>query len=235
MANYNPSLHNFQDMTGRQCGKLAIMSRAANSSTNRAQWLCRCECGKMLVIAGKKLRNGHTKSCGCLRKEIGARNGLSRRKHGASHSREYETWNRMKQRCHNPDNQNYLRYGDRGIYTCQRWHSSFTAFLQDMGKIPSSEHSLDRINNEQGYNCGHCSDCLQRGVAFNCRWATTKQQARNRRSNRKLTFQGKTASIIEWSEIVKIAPDTIQKRLEAGWSIKEVLTLPISRTNRRFR
>jgi hypothetical protein len=106
---------------------------------------------------------GGSKSCGCIKI-----NNLY--KHGESLSKEYRVWHQMKQRCYNKKNKRYYRYGGRGIFVCEKWKNDFSAFLSDMGRRPSKEHSIDRKNNDFGYS------------PENCRWATRSQQQRNKTS-----------------------------------------------------
>ncbi|HEY1814872.1 MAG TPA: hypothetical protein VGG74_21140 [Kofleriaceae bacterium] len=120
-----------------------------------------------------------TRSCGCLKRDADARWIESNTKHGdAPHdgerSPEYSAWAAAIQRCTNPENQSFKNYGARGISVCARWlgNRGFTNFLADMGRRPSSKHSIDRINNDGNYE------------PSNCRWATAKQQARNKRHRR---------------------------------------------------
>lgn len=124
-------------------------------------FLCRCQCGAEKVLLIQSLRRGDSKSCGCIRPI----------KHGAWLTTEYRTWNHIRQRCSNPNNTAWANYGGRGIRVCERWNS-FEAFLSDVGLKPSPTHSLERIDNERGYE------------PDNCRWATMSEQARNRRSTR---------------------------------------------------
>jgi len=131
-----------------------------------------------------------------------------------SYSPEYEAWAQMIQRCYNPKNHAYSSYGGRGISVCEHWKSSFAGFLKDMGKRPSSKHSLDRIDNSKGYS------------AENCRWATQKQQTRNTRRNRFLTLGEKTMTVAAWAEAVGISSRLIRERLDRGCSVADALTNP---------
>lgn len=128
----------------------------------------------------------------------------------------------MIERCHSPNNHTYKRYGGRGITVCDEWRNNFQSFCEwawDNGydkDAPSDECTIDRIDNSKGYS------------PDNCRWVDQKTQARNRRNNHKLEFDGKNLTVIEWSEIVGINPTTLHKRLELGWSIEETLTKPLN-------
>ena len=137
-------------------------------SGHRHYWVCRCDCGKKTIVAKSKLILGATKSCGCLNQELrDARNHV----HGYCGSRIYRIWKTMKSRCHNPKFHSYRDYGARGITICKEW-SDFRVFLSDMGKSYRDNLSIDRKNNDGNY----CKE--------NCRWATHKQQANNRRKRR---------------------------------------------------
>jgi len=118
---------------------------------------------------------------------------------------EYSTWSLMIQRCEDPSSDRYGYYGGRGISVCPKWRTSFAAFLEDVGPKPSPAHSLDRIDPNGNYEPG------------NVRWATKKEQARNRRTNRLLTVNGETRCLSEWSEITGIPKTTLRLRLERGW------------------
>ena len=127
---------------------------------------CRCICGALIDVAAHRLTAGITRSCGCLHRErLVSRN----RRHDGWGTPEYRIWQAMKQRCSEPQQDNWKYYGGRGIAVCDRWLDSFTAFLADMGRRPSSKHSIDRINNDGHY------------TPQNCRWATAIEQRANRR------------------------------------------------------
>lgn len=121
----------------------------------------------------------------------------------------------MVDRCENPQNKAFSHYGGRGIAVCARWRS-FKDFLTDAGSRPSPKHSIDRIDNDRGYEPG------------NVRWATQKEQTRNTRANKLLTFNGETLCMSEWAERTGIGSPTIRTRLVLGWSVADALTRPVT-------
>jgi len=121
---------------------------------------------------------------------------------------EANAWWAIRDRCLNPRSVNWPAYGGRGIGMCERWAQSFDAFVEDMGLRPSPKHSVDRIDNDKGYEPG------------NCRWATSEQQNRNRRNNVRLTYNGETMTAIEWSERLGVSPQAVRSKM-AGWSPKK--------------
>ena len=158
------------DMVGKVFGRLQVLSR-----NQKDYWKCVCNCGNTSVIvrSGKLLRNGQSKSCGCLQKENAIRQSLNNtgvpKTHGKTRTPEYRVWVNMKARCLDPNSQAYKNYGGRGISVCERWKESFETFLRDMGERPSDKYSLDRTDNDGDYE------------PSNCKWVTAKEQANNRR------------------------------------------------------
>lgn len=200
------------DLTGQKFGRLIVIKQVDNDKHGNSYWSCLCDCGKKKIISGSHLRSGHTKSCGCLKVEKTIQRST---KHGHNKkgkvSRTYKTWLGMIQRCNNPNVKHYNNYGGRGIVICDRWKNSFENFLEDMGEAPVG-HQIDRIDNDQGY------------FKENCRWATRKEQNRNRRDNHLITFNGKTQCIADWAEETGIAEGNILYRLKHNWSIEKTLT-----------
>lgn len=134
--------------------------------------------------------------------------------HGLSKIPEYVVWQGMIARCHRQRNAEYRNYGGRGITVCDRWRGDFAAFIGDLGKRPSPTHTLERLDNDTGYCPG------------NVRWATQKEQSRNKRTNTRIELNGRTQTLIEWSEEIGINYKTLRYRLDQGWSVERALTTP---------
>ena len=141
-----------KELTGQRFGSLIVIVRSFPNTGTQANWKCVCDCGNEKVIIGKNLRNGLTKSCGCLSARL---TGERSRTHGKSRTSTYNIWSVLHQRCNNPKCKEYPSYGQRGIKICKEWEDSFDNFLKDMGERPAG-HSLDRINNNDGYYKENC-------------------------------------------------------------------------------
>lgn len=168
------------DLNGMRFGRLRVLAYSHASIHAIHYWLCQCDCNQQTLVSTTRLRSGWTKSCGCLRREMGRTKMLT---HGQSKKGEwsgaYSSWARMWERVRSPiGHKNYQWYGARGIGVCDRW-KSFDAFFQDMGPRPASR-SLDRIDNNRGYS------------PDNCRWATASEQVSNRRSATQVAADRKT-------------------------------------------
>jgi hypothetical protein len=192
--------------------------RPAESRGARDYWLCRCACGKEREVNGSDLRSGRSLSCGCLRSEqLSARNF----RHGLKFTPTHNIWNHMKQRCSNPHVRYYYRYGGRGIRVCQRWQD-FRCFLADVGEAPL-DLSIERKNNDGHYSCGKCEECLENGWPMNVKWATPKEQSRNRSTNVLITFNGRTQCLEDWALETGLERSTIAYRLKRNMPVEQVL------------
>lgn len=204
------------DYIGHRSGRLQVVAFVC-SIKNTTLWRVRCDCGTEKVVRRSNLAS--TKSCGCL-----VREGMSERatthgltKPGQHHSL-YAIWDGLKRRCHgsNPAE----RYGQRGIYVCDRWLSGedgvpgFSCFLADMGERPSPGHSIDRKDNDGPYS------------PENCRWATQTEQQRNKSSNRIVEFDGRQMTMTEAIHLSGIKEGTVWARLAKGWPVLKALLTP---------
>ena len=148
-------------------------------------------------------------------------------KHGGKGTPLYDKYNAMKTRCYSATTLNYKQYGARGIKVCDRWLNGeegkhgFECFVEDMGEMPNPKHSIERIDNNGNYR------------PDNCRWATVKEQSRNRRSNRKVMVLGEEMVLIVACEQYNINPNTAWYRLDKGWSEDDVFTKPIDETRKK--
>lgn len=197
------------NLTGQTFGRWTVIERAPNKGRH-VRWLCRCECGNTGIVNSSNLVSGISRSCGCLQIDTVTT-------HKLTGTPEYGTWTAMKSRCYTKSNVAYPYYGGRGITVCERWLHSFQNFLDDMGHKPTPNHSLDRIDSDGNY----CPE--------NCRWADSETQNNNLRSNRHLTFNGKTQTIAQWAREVGLHKNALISRLEWGWPIEDALTWPAKR------
>ncbi len=182
--------------------------------TRKQHCICKCVCGTIKSIYRYNLISNKSRCCGCRPPVI--------KNPSSEYSRHelYGTWNKMCKRCDSPENSSYKNYGARGISVCDKWRNSFLSFVEDMGPKPTPKHTVDRIDNNGNY----CPE--------NCRWATPKEQGRNTRKNRFLTFKGNKKTISEWAEELDISESTLRCRLDRfGWTIKKALTTPPDEDN----
>jgi hypothetical protein len=180
------------DLTGQRFGRLTVISYAGTTKKGRATWQCKCDCGNNTTVMASHLKTGHTISCGCFRRE-------KYTTHGMTHTSTHGTWAQIKNRCLNPNDKYYKDYGGRGITICSRW-LRFENFLADMGEKPDGL-TIERVNNNKGYSLE------------NCKWATRKEQSRNKRDNRMVSYFGETKCLAEWAEELNINSRTLIGRL----------------------
>lgn len=202
---------------GKRFGRLTVLGESIKRlpSGDRPAYRVVCECGKEKIVKRTHLKSGRVRSCGCMRDDA----VRSRAKHGhtsgGKFTRAYTAWANMISRCTDKNRPQYDDYGGRGITVCKQWED-FENFLADMGEPPDGM-SLDRKDNNKGY----CPD--------NCRWATRKEQSRNKRNNRLVTCNGKTQCVAAWAEESGIDQRTLHDRLSYGWTIDKVVAEPVRR------
>lgn len=196
------------DLTGRRFGLLVVLDLYSlrTDPKKRTRWRCRCDCGTVKPVASEGLLTGTTVSCGCYGRAHTVRRNLT---HGYSAGRDksgtYAAWVSMWARVRGTSG-DPRRYKYRGIGCIKRW-LKFENFLKDMGKRPSSLHSLDRKKNNKGYS------------KKNCRWATAKEQSNNREVNHFINVFGERLTIARWNERAggTVTPSAILWRLKHGW------------------
>jgi len=203
------------DLKDKEFHRLTVLKKSEDRTKyGQVKWWCQCSCGsEPFKVRGDHLVGGNILSCGCVHKERVTTHGE------AGKTSEYCTWYNMKTRCLNENNVEYHNYGGRGISVCDRWLDSYENFLEDMGRKPGKTYTLDRKDNDGDY------------TPENCRWATKKEQGRNKRTNRLLTHNGVTQTMKEWSEELKLNYNTLIKRLRMGWDIEKALTTPVRKRN----
>lgn len=192
-----------KNLAGQTFGMLRVIGIGSKSSDKAkyVKWFCRCDCGTHKLVATHSLLSGNAKTCGCV---------PPRKTHGQTGTAEHRVWKAMLSRCGNPGQRSYPQYGGRGISVCDRWRS-FENFLADMGPRPTSEHQIDRIDNDGNYD------------PANCRWVTRQENCRNRRSNRLIECGGMSLTIAEWSDRTGLPQYAIGQRLRRGWPVEEAL------------
>lgn len=174
-------------------------------------WAFRCDCGALKNIRAANVRRGLVVSCTCQRKRLLSE---QRTKHGKSKSEVYRIWVGIKDRCTNPNDPAYPRYGGRGIKVCERWINSFENFFEDMGDRPAGQ-SIERVDNDGDYD------------PSNCVWASRTVQNRNKSTNRLIAHAGAVRCLNDWAAITGINRDTLRSRLDKGWSAADALSVPV--------
>lgn len=220
-----------KDLTGKTFDLLRVLGYAGSWGPKRktyAYWHVQCLCHDKteFLVRGKSLTKGQTRSCGCLRREL-SRVRRTQLRHGESNTPEHKAWTSMRHRCRGTnDPQMDKRYRDRGIRVCIRWDTSYESFRDDMGSKPSPSHSIDRVDNDQGYNCGKCWDCEARGAKANCRWATRAEQCGNRHNSIRVLYAGEEMLLTDACVAAGLPHGTVRQRIRAGWPADVALSLP---------
>ena len=189
------------DMAGKKFGKITVVDFAFKGKDGRDKWNCCCDCGKELVIDGKNLRTGNTKSCGCVRLEKAIARILTLTKtHGLKKTRLYRLWAGMKARCNNPNTVSYRLYGGRGIKVCNEWNSFENFYQWSIANGYSDNLSIDRINSDKDY------------APDNCRWVSLTDQSKNTRHTKNIEFRGMIMCAADWSRLFGRSPAYISQK-----------------------
>lgn len=204
---------------GRVFGRLTVKRRDQSREKSGAQkmYLCVCSCGNECHASWNALAYGSKKSCGCLAAERAATYKYTK---GERRHELFQTWRTMVRRCHSPKLPKYKAYGAKGIVVCDAWREDFWQFVKDVGERPSSQHSLDRINNEGNYEPG------------NVRWATSLEQQTNRTSQRApyvVTIGGKTKTLYSLCKASGVSRDAVVKDIRRGVPADEAFVAALLR------
>lgn len=200
-------MKNNYNMIGKKFNKLIVLEECKERKDRRKVYKCICECGNIVNVIGKNLRNGNTKSCGCLKHDT-----KPNFKHGKRHTRLYNIWYDMKRKCYKQNRQDYHCYGGRGIKICDNWLHDFMNFYDwSMVNGYNDTLTIDRIDVNGNYE------------PSNCRWTDIKTQGNNRRTNVLLTYNGKTQTMMMWAEELNLPYNTVKYRHQKGWNDEDCL------------
>lgn len=200
------------NLVGERFGRLEVIEKVETNERSENKWLCKCDCGNETFATTHSLKSGNKKSCGCIKSEMLAERNKANTKHGMSHTKLHGVWHNMKDRCYRRECEEYKRYGMRGIKVCEEWKNNFQSFyLWSIENGYKNGLTLDRKNVNGDY------------TPENCRWATEKEQANNRRNNKFLTNNGETKTMKQWSEEVGIPYYIVKNRVKAGLPVGKIL------------
>lgn len=199
-------------LEGQRFGNLTVIRETGRNEYGDVLWLCKCDCGNNHIVKSVNLVHGYVKSCGCMRNQMISD---ANKTHGKVGTRIYNSWHCMKSRCYNANNEHFKDYGARGITVCEEWKDNFQAFYDwAMSHGFREDLTIDRIDVNKGY------------TPENCRWATAKEQQRNRRITIFLDYNGERKPLAEWAEIKGINRKVLERRIRNHWSVKRALETP---------
>lgn len=210
-----PSSPDFIDLEGLKLGRLHVVGFVGHN-----RWWCTCTCGAAFVRRGWSLRRAHNEgseaSCGCRKNPGNSAFTI----HNRCRTPEWRSWAKMHERCFDQNYHAYPRYGGRGITVCDRWRigeagqHGFECFFEDLGQKPTRKHSLDRKDNNGNYE------------PSNCRWATRREQNRNKCNSIFLEINGERLHIADWAERCGLRRATLLRRIRKGWEVGRALQPP---------
>lgn len=210
-----------EDLTGRRFNYLTVICFAykiVHGNNVEYIWKCRCDCGNEVLVSRRSLMRGR-KSCGCKTKvsHVGSSYHAGVKSHGMSKTRFYKIYRKMIERCYYEQNNSYI---SNGIKVCDSWKENFLNFKNDMyesylehvEKYGEKDTSIDRID----VNSNYCKE--------NCRWATIKEQANNKRNNVIIKYNNISKTLSEWADYLGWNYCTLANRHKRGWSVERMLT-----------
>lgn len=199
----------FKDLTGERYGRLTVKYHSGKNKHSHNLWYCQCDCGNYSVVTTADLSKGNTNSCGCLANELTVERNTT---HDMADTRLYRIYAHMKDRCLNPNDKNYINYGDRGIKITYEWNE-FEGFRDWALNNGYQENlTIDRIDVNRDYE------------PSNCRWVTMKVQNNNKRNNLYVVYQGREKTLKQWSEEMNIKYSTLYGRIvKRGWEIDRAM------------
>lgn len=205
----------FKDISGQKFGRLTALYRLHNyhDRKNGVYWLCVCDCGNLKEVTSGDLIKNKVKSCGCLIHDMLLKRNTT---HGKAKCKLYKIYQNILYRCYNKNCKHYKHYGGRGIAVCSEWKDDFMSFYDwSINNSYKEGLTIDRIDVNGNYKPN------------NCRWITNKQQTRNRRNTKCITYKGESKPLAEWCEIYNINYNKVYSRLYRNWSIEKALELEV--------
>ena len=207
------------DISNQKFGRLTAIEKSTNICGKTA-WKCLCDCGNIAYVSTSNLTCNRIKSCGCIKQELLMRRNIT---HNQRHTRLYEVWKGIKQRCYNPKHRAYHNWGGRGIKMCEDWKNNFQSFYDwsyangyspENQKDEKNKLTIDRIDVNGNYE------------PSNCRWVKRSKQARNKRANKIISYRSEEHCLVEWCEYLNLNYPTIYSRLNKGWSVERAFETP---------
>lgn len=211
----------YKNLAGKMFGRLKCIEKVGRDPVSRTiRWLCECSCGQQLIVRSTSLLTGNTKSCGCLQRESARKVGR-RKIHGLSEESNtgiYKSWAHMKQRCLNPNNKSYPRYGGRGIRICDEWMDVKNFYDWAVNNGFREGLTLERIDLDGNYE------------PSNCCWADRKVQNNNKSSNVLIAYRGKEKTLAQWADELGFNYGTLYSRIQGrGWDVIKAFETPVRR------
>lgn len=189
---------------GRTVGRILVLREGFTDTKRARQYYCVCECGSPMLVSSIRLGSKGVRSCGCA--------NVARKQ---SKIPTYGSWRKMIDRCFNPANKDFPRYGGRGITVCANLKNGVAALIESIGVRPSGL-TIDRIDNSGSYTCGNCVECREKNWPLNVQWATRAHQSRNQERNIRVEIGGETHCLGEWAAVTGIHYQTLSSRYFHG-------------------